>query len=216
MAHDSDIKAIVIAWYRDVFGFTLPVATAMYEGQQLINAQTFNELDDDLIDNIFAALRKDKANQIAELAVTRLKLLAFWVRHQYRTSRHIGGARKPLVRVTLDDINLLKEQKRIEDSWRSENKEPAYDPLTLDQTSAVKVFDKIKTLLTRVRGTQGTPLSYVIRVDLWVPDEDGDEPGFGDYPFGDRRTEHTSVDQELIARAPILGSKPTMRLTRSS
>ena len=109
MARDSDIKANFIAWYCDVFGFTLPVATAMYVGQQLIDAKTFNELDDNLIDNIFSALRKDKANQIAELAVTRLKLLAFWVRHQYRTSRHIGGMRKPLMRVILNQINLLKE-----------------------------------------------------------------------------------------------------------
>ena len=87
----------------------------MYEVQQLTNAKTFNELDDDLIDNIFSTLRKDKThNGIAELAVSRIKLLAFWVKHQFRTNRLIGGA-NPLVRVTLDKINLLKEQKRLKD-----------------------------------------------------------------------------------------------------
>jgi hypothetical protein len=122
-----------ITWYCEVFGFSPSVATALYEVQQIKDAKTFRELDDDLIDNIYRALHKDKTHTgIAELAVSRLKLLAFWVKHQYRTSRLIGSTAKPLVRTTLETINLLKEQKRIEDSWCSDNKEPVYDPLTLD------------------------------------------------------------------------------------
>jgi len=198
---DQDTKPNFIAWYRDVFGFSLSVATAMYEVQQLNDAKTFNELDDDLIDNIFSALRKDKThNGIAELAVSRIKLLAFWVRHQFRTNRMIGTSSTPLVRVTLEKINLLKEQKRLEDSWRSDNKEPAYDPLTLDHTTAVKAFDKVKTLLTRVRGVQGVPLSYVIRYNIWDPEADNEQ----DSPFGDEDSKYSSIDEEMIARAPIL------------
>jgi len=171
---DQDTKANFISWYRDVFGFSLSVATALYESQQLRDAKAFGELDDDLIDNIFSALRKDKTHEgIAELAVSRLKLLAFWVKHQFRTSRLIGGA-NPLVRVTLDKINLLKEQKGIEDSWRADNKEPSYEALTLDSTSAVKAFDKVKTYLTRIRGTKGVPLVYVIRHNIWGSDDGND------------------------------------------
>ena len=201
---DQDTKQNFVAWYRDVFGFSLSVATALYEVQQLRDAKAFSELDDDLMDNIFGALRKDKTHDgIAELAVSRLKLLTFWVKHQFRTSRTIGSTAKPLVRVTLAKINLLKEQKRIEDGWRSDNKEPAYDPLTLDAASAVKAFDKVKTILTRVRGTQGVPLVYVIRFNIWGTDlEDEDD----DPPFGDTHSKYTSIDEELIARAPILGN----------
>ena len=75
---DQDTKPNFIAWYRDVFGFSLSVATALYETQQLRDAKAFGELDDNLINNIFSALRKDKNQDgIAELAVSRLKLLAF-------------------------------------------------------------------------------------------------------------------------------------------
>ena len=122
---DQDTKVNFIAWYKDVFQFPPSVATALYDVQHLKDAKTFNELDDELIDNIFSALRKDKTHPgIAELAVTRLKLMAFWVRHQFRTSRTTGTTGTLLVRVTLDQINLLKEQKKIEDSWRLITRSP--------------------------------------------------------------------------------------------
>ncbi|KAL3783473.1 hypothetical protein ACHAW5_011120 [Stephanodiscus triporus] len=98
---------------------------ATEDALRLKDAKTFNELDDDLIDNIFSALRKDKTHTgIAELAVSQIKLLAFWVKHQFRTNCPIGTTATPLVRVTLEKINLLKEQKKIEDGWRSDNKSP--------------------------------------------------------------------------------------------
>ena len=202
---DQDTKVNFIAWYKDVFQFPPSVATALYEVQHLKDAKTFNELDDELINNIFSALRKDKTHPgIAELAVTRLKLMAFWVRHQFRTSHTIGTTSTPLVRVTLDQINLLKEQKRIEDNWRSDNKEPAYDPLTLDQNSAAKAFDKVKTILTRVRGVQGVPLLYVIRFNIWGNDAEDDDD---DRPFGHESSKYFSIDEEMIARAPLLGDE---------
>ncbi len=48
------------------------------------------------------------------------------------------------------------------DTWFENKKEPDHSPLTLDVASAPKVFDKIKTVLTRVRGAAGIPLAYVI------------------------------------------------------
>ncbi len=94
--------------------------------------------------------------------MTRLKLLTFWVRHQNCCGRAIGGTSRPLVRIELKEINLLKEQKRLEDGWAANNKEPEYTAIALDITSAAKAFDKVKTILTRIRGVLGVPLVYVI------------------------------------------------------
>jgi hypothetical protein len=66
------------------------------------------------------------------------------------------------VRVELKEITLFKEQKRLEDGWAANNKEPKYTAIALDITSAAKAFDKVKTILTRIRGVLGVPLVYVI------------------------------------------------------
>ncbi len=44
------------------------------------------------------------------------------------------------------------------------------------------------------------PLVYVIRVAL-VPEDENDDP-----PFGDEESKYTSIDMEMIARAPILSN----------
>ena len=45
------------------------------------------------------------------------------------------------------------------------------------------------------------PLLYVIRVAL-VPEDDDDDPA-----FGDEDSKYTSIDMEMIARAPILSDE---------
>ncbi len=95
-------------------------------------------------------------------------------------------------------IDLLRQQKRDKDNWASDNKEPEYTLLTLDTATATKVFDKVKSILARVRGVTGMPLVYVIRVVL-IPEEEKDDP-----PFGDEDTKYTSIDMETTACAPIL------------
>jgi hypothetical protein len=65
------------------------------------------------------------------------------------------------VKTKLNDINLLKEQKRLEDG-AANNKEPEYTAIPLDLTSAAKAFERVKTILTRIRGVLGIPLVYVI------------------------------------------------------
>jgi hypothetical protein len=73
--------------------------------------------------------------------------------------------------------------------------------LTLDTSTAMKVFDKVKTILGQVRSVTGVPLVYVIRVAL-IPEDEKDDP-----PFGDEDTKYTSIDMETIAHAPILPDK---------
>ena len=111
---------------------------------------TIAEFGDSEVDSVCRTLRRDSNLKLAELSVTRLKLMTFWVRHQYRTSRVIGGVQNPLVRIDLKTITLLKEQKRLEDGWAANNKEPEYTAIALDIASAAKAFEKVKTILTRV------------------------------------------------------------------
>jgi hypothetical protein len=72
--------------------------------------------------------------------------------------------------------------------------------LTLNIATTTKVFDKVKSILARVRGVTGVPLVYVIRVVL-IPEEEKDNP-----PFGDEDTKYTSIDMETTVRAPILSN----------
>ncbi len=74
--------------------------------------------------------------------------------------------------------------------------------LTLDTSTATKVFGKVKIILGQVPGVTGMPLMYVIRVAL-IPEDEKNNP-----PVGDKDTKYTSIDMETIARAPILSDEP--------
>ena len=110
MAQNSDTQTNFIKWHREVFGFSNQVATALYDDQLFQSPETIAEFGDSEIDNVCRTLRRDSSLPIAELAVTRLKLLAFWVRHQHRTGREIGGVQNPLVRTELATLNQLKDR----------------------------------------------------------------------------------------------------------
>jgi hypothetical protein len=189
-------KDIVIKWYKSVFGFTDPVATALYDKQLLRDKDSLVELNDNKVDNVMRAIRRHHA--IAELSSARLKLAIFWIKHQDRTQREIGVPGRSLVTIKLDTMLLLKTQKQLEDEWRLGNKEPDYPTQTLDLASATKTFDKTRTLLSCVRGVTGVPLSYVIRNILFPPHKT-DDPA-----FGKQKLVYTFIDSELISRAPIL------------
>jgi hypothetical protein len=81
MAPDSDTRPNFIKWYKEVFGFSNQVATALYDDQLFQNASTIAEFGDSKIDSVCCTLPRDSSLPIAELAVTRLKLMTFWVRH---------------------------------------------------------------------------------------------------------------------------------------
>jgi hypothetical protein len=102
-----------MAWYRDVFGFSDCVAATLYDNQLFKDASTIAEFGDSKIDSVCRTLRRDSGLPIAKLAVTQLKLMTFWIRHQTRTGREIGGNSNPLVKTELNTLNLLKEQKPI-------------------------------------------------------------------------------------------------------
>jgi hypothetical protein len=104
----------------------------------LKDASTLFELDNDAVANICKVVSKDTGQSVAKIATTKLKL---WIRHQYRTSREIGGTRRPLVKILYSGtIDLLRQQKQDNDNWATNNKEPEYltDPRHLHRHEGIR------------------------------------------------------------------------------
>ncbi len=92
MALNTDTWENVITWFTREFGFSCNAATVLHDVQALKDPQALSELDvDDAIANVCKAVGKDVGQFVAKIAATKLKIMCFWVRHQYRTSREIGG-----------------------------------------------------------------------------------------------------------------------------
>ncbi len=85
----------------------------------LKDALTLSKLDDDdAVANVCKVVGKDVGQSVAEIAATKLKLACFWIRHQYRTSREIGGTQRPLVKIKYSgEIDRLRQQKQEEEQW---------------------------------------------------------------------------------------------------
>jgi hypothetical protein len=203
----ADNKANLIAWYRDVFGFALTVATTLYDEQLLRNKNTLVKLDNINVDNICSTIQRDPTKPIAKVAATRLKLAIFWIKHQDQTLCIIGVLTKLLVWVTLATIMTLKEQKQLKDNWLSNKKEPEYTATTLDLSLASKAFKRVETILTRVRRVTSVPLVYVVRHQL-IPEEEDEDP-----IFREANSKYTSHDQETFVHSPILTERADLDLT---
>ena len=97
MAPNSDTRENLITWFTNEFGFTRNAVTTLHDVQALKDALALFELDDDdAVANICKAVGIDVGQSVAEIAATKLKLACFWIRHQYRTSREIGGTKDHL------------------------------------------------------------------------------------------------------------------------
>ncbi len=149
MAPNTDTRENVITWFTREFGFSCNAVTVLHNVQALKDAQALTKLDDDdAVANVCKAVKKDVGQSVAKIASTKLKLVCFWVRHQYRTSREIGGTQRPLVKTVYSgEIDRLRQQKREEDQWAAARMEPKYPLLTLDTSTAMKAFGKVRTIL---------------------------------------------------------------------
>jgi hypothetical protein len=99
MTRDRDSRKNFIAWYKEEFDFTANAATALHNVQMLKDTSTLSELENDAIANICKAISKDTGQSISEIATAKYKFVCFWISHQHRTSREIGGAGRPLVKI---------------------------------------------------------------------------------------------------------------------
>jgi hypothetical protein len=99
MAPNSDTRENIITWFTKEFGFSRNAATMLHDVQALKDAQALSKLDDDgTVANVCKAGSKGIGQFVAKIAATKLKLACFWVRHQYQTSREIGGTQRLLVK----------------------------------------------------------------------------------------------------------------------
>jgi hypothetical protein len=201
---DEDIRSQTIAMYRAILMVSPGAPGPLYNDQGLVRLETLKEAEDKMVDSICRALTKPggdiQGHLIPVLLQARLKLLAFWVRHMWRTSR----VPKDWLGTSYEDIRHLAPQKEMEDRYR-ESTAPTPPELPLDQTTAVAAFVHMRAYLRKLRGkTSGIPLDYVIRVRIKgsfdLPDAKEPDPP----PFGSADSPYVSFDDEMVARAPIL------------
>ncbi len=114
MALNTETWENVITWFTREFGFSRNAATVLHDVQALKDALALSELDDvDAVANVCKAVGKDVGQSVAKIVATKLKLACFWIRHQYRTSREIGGTQRPLVKIVYScEIDRLQQQKQ--------------------------------------------------------------------------------------------------------
>ena len=88
---------------------------------------------------------------------------------------------------------------KLEDDYFS-SKDPGPDlkPMSIDVHSAPACFDKVWIILNSIQGSTGIPLTYVIRINL-VPKD-----WKRDLRFGKTGSAYGSIDEETVARAPII------------
>lgn len=195
---DAVYRDGMIAMFERVLGFKTGAATSLYDDQQITSVDTLRELDDATIKELCRAIGKE-GHPVSAISQNRLKLLVWWTKHMWRTSREIDD----LTEIEYDQIKLYQGQKTFEDEL-SDAKEPAAPTMTLSQATAAACFTQMTTHLDKCRGVTGIPLGYVVRPTLKGPfdaPEDGpeDQP-----PYGDPGSPYPTIDAELSARARIL------------
>jgi hypothetical protein len=104
-----------VAMFQHMLLFSQGAATALYMDQAVQSLDTLREIDDDMIKEMCRAIRKPgkgmQGYSISKLSVSRLKLLSFWAKHMWRTSRGVDD----WTETTWDNISELADQKSLED-----------------------------------------------------------------------------------------------------
>ncbi len=163
------------------------------------DVQDFLRVKPEHIEKICMAIVKQNKTNIPVMAMERLALLAYYVKHQEQTSRYD----KDLVSITGDDLDGLAHHMKVELNWDKKNKTPEATPMTLDENSANKAFSNMRLLLAGMLGHNDVPLTYVIRPRILPPDWGHLDPNYQPR-FGAEGSPYTSIDKELTLRAPIL------------
>ena len=70
--------------------------------------------------------------------------------------------------------------------------------MSIDVHSAPTGFDKARVILGNMRGCTGIPLTNVIRLNIEA------KPEKGDPHFGTTNSPYVSIDEEMVAGAPII------------
>ena len=116
---DALIHTGMIVMYIRILGFKQGAATALYKDQQIINLDSLCKLDDLGIKDLCRQIGTE-GHPVLMILQNCLKLLVFWVKHMWRTSRRVDD----LTKVDYNQgIKHLQAQKAFEDSLDN-SKEP--------------------------------------------------------------------------------------------
>lgn len=173
-------------------GFLDAAALAIVEEQGINSLEEIRLLSDDEITNLGKLLRRPGGTigagdaavpnpgiQVNARAENNLKLLAFYLRHQARTSRNTTPAL-----ITLERIRSIRELRDYESTWKASDEVPTINPKDWPKT-----MEAVHEYLRSYLGDKKIPLAYVVRKDADVPATD---------PEGG----YATVQDEMIARAP--------------
>jgi hypothetical protein len=164
------IRKTTVDMFKRILLFSQGAAEALYNDQMITALDTLQDLTDDIIKELCRAIRKPggdvNGRQTSKLSVTRLKLVAFWARHMWWTSRGVDD----WTDMAWDDIKTLTNQKTLEDNLL-DTTQPETPAMTFDLQSAAKAFTDMLILLGKMRGIARHPLSYVPRSNLKGPND---------------------------------------------
>jgi hypothetical protein len=105
--------------------------------------ESFHRIKPENIETICTAIKKVHKTPISVMAMERLALLAYYIKHQDRTSRDDYT----LTSITNDDLDGLSHHMEVELNWDKKHKTPDPTPVTLDEISAHKAFSNTTMFL---------------------------------------------------------------------
>eukprot|EP00543_Licmophora_paradoxa_P009148 CAMPEP_0202448362 /NCGR_PEP_ID=MMETSP1360-20130828/7172_1 /ASSEMBLY_ACC=CAM_ASM_000848 /TAXON_ID=515479 /ORGANISM="Licmophora paradoxa, Strain CCMP2313" /LENGTH=287 /DNA_ID=CAMNT_0049065891 /DNA_START=408 /DNA_END=1272 /DNA_ORIENTATION=- len=175
-------------------GFTQAAADEMYDNQGINSIEELRILDDDAVTTLCKTLRRpggvdpngagvNPGVAVSARAEINLKLAVYHIKHQERVSRSVTYANATLV-----TIRKLTRQRDMENKSESVVDAPKIDP-----KDWAKTMEAIIEWLGTFRGVTGAPLSYTVRKNL-EPAAEASDPS----------TNYSTLDEEMIARAPIV------------
>jgi hypothetical protein len=200
---DARIHAGAINMFKRILLLYQGTTEALYDNQMITSLDILQEFDSDTIKEGCCAIKKPCggtfSHQISKLSMTSIKLFAFWARHMWYTSREV----EVWTKMRYDEIKLLMNQKTLEDGCTSSN-DPDTPVMSLDLTSAASAFTNMQTVLAKMQRSTGVPLAYVVHHKLKGPN-DSNLTCMRDSPaFRKAGSIYLSINNELIAWAPIL------------
>ena len=132
-------------------------------------------------------------------AVALLKQAAWGARHMQRVDRGLDT-----LKISAQWCQGWAHQIDLEKNWDNDVTSNDYPKADLVK-QPVKLFEALETLPGRMRGVTGIPLLRVVHEDIQGTDMlNGDS--YNNIPCGEPGSTYLTIDEEMIARAPILGS----------
>ena len=176
-------------------GCSAAAATAITDDQTYDSIELLEELDDEQVKTMCAAIWKpggqvagaggvlapDHGHQISARAEQNLKLMGYWLRHQRRISRTAAPGD-----ITLATVRAIKRLYQFEKDYE----EPDVD-FEVDDRDWPRTIEALDEYLLSVLGVSGLPLAYVTRKDQEALPEGDEGPD-----------EFDTLEDEMVKRGP--------------